>query len=377
MFGPLPKLSEKDLPDFEAYQQRCLSVVANFAPLHGLNSAAETARFIRCQKRLSPPLPLANSANMVQHIAQSVPLMFEFVVATTQHAVVNFGYMTQGRTGGTLSESLANQLARGLEFYLHEGGTSANAQCLAELFGLSFTDLLALDHYSPMAQGLLLGFASTAYGMQMKAYFNTRLDPSEPHRNKLQKIFDHLHLESHLVDNVFSQLFENQLAQFYGLGVDLAHTGETRTKLYLRTERKLFESALTGSEEILPHLRSQLAQPFSAWVEKFPQKYLADDIELVFVLRPGVAPQFKVTLFFVDALDKSFAEALATNLSNWGFAPDLLKNILYCGDEQKNHRGTHLHGLSVEAPLVDCQKFNFYLLPATSRRDPNDAGASY
>ncbi len=360
--------------DWRGYQARCARGVELCAELCGLAPARERARLAFVTEKLGrapPPAAGDHPVNLVtQLVGAELPLTFELVLTYAGQGPRGMAYLTQGRPGSNFPATLATLLAGALELHVAAGGDPAESELFADLFALAFPGLARLGEHSPHTQGMIVGVVPAGEGVQLKIYFNTRVDPSTPHAARVSAMLARCGLEDNgLYDLLYGQMPE---AWFQGVGVDLDNDQRRRAKLYVRLPPQSVPAALGRLAE---HLGAQgLANPARA-VEEPVERLLAtlrspamaDELELAAAIGEGEPTTAKLTLFFGSREVSAEDEArLVGYLDELGYPTAALARIfatLGAPAAPPLPAKSPLHGVGIEVPVGARPKVNLYLMP--------------
>lgn len=364
-------IADLDPAAWKTYASRCEKGVAALAEMCGLDPSGQIERFRFCSKRLGRQATVTGKHDIVGSVTSAVgaelPLIFEFVLTLSGNGPRGFSYITQGRPSATLPESLGSLLEGALYTHLESGGDARDGELLAELFRTSFVALDRLEDYSPLAQGLIVGVVPTAERLQLKIYFNTRLDPTPGHRARVDAILQRLGLDG---SAVYDALYEGiDGARFHGVGVDFDGDGHRRAKLYVRLDRNLLDQSL----DLLGNLISQaqaldaqteILQPAREVLRALASDALADEIELAAALSDDEPLTAKLTVFFGSRdVGQREEQQLLSYLVALGYPTAGVAKALsiFAPAEVREKRRSPLHGVGIEVPKGERPKINIYL----------------
>ena len=370
----LPSISENlSKVDLEGYPRRVENGVAALSRACRLDVGSELARFRTCRDRLGVPQKQGPAGDWMTQVRQSVlsgtPLIFELVATFAGDSLKGFGYLTQGRSTGTLPANLGGLLAGTLELHLGGGGSQGEALLLADVFRLVFPSLGGLVEFSLMSQGMIVGIVPRGGKLTLKTYFNTRLDSSGEHRAKVVAILARCGMQDQgFYDLLYAQ---NDGVRFHGVGIDLDGDGCNRVKLYVRMPRARLNFALeTLAARLQPDTtlaESTILKPVREMLEAMRSDELVDEVELAAALRTGGTPTAKVTVFWASSfVSVREHDQLKQYLSRLGYPADALDNAIAAladnADRAVSQRHP-LHGLGIEVPTQARPKLNVYLQP--------------
>ncbi|MBI5508397.1 MAG: hypothetical protein HY903_06575 [Deltaproteobacteria bacterium] len=364
------KLSQVDL---EGYPRRTEAGIGALAVACGLSPEPELARFRSCRDFLGVAQRAPAAADLLAQVTESVtlvaPLIVELVATYSGDGLKGFGFLTQGRPSGPLPANLAGLLSGTLQMHLTGGGRTDEAELLADVFRLAFPNLGGLAGHSPLSQGMIVGVVPAADALTLKVYFNTRLDPSGNHRERVASILARCGLAD---DGLYDLLYAgNDGARFHGVGIDLDGDGCRRAKIYVRLNRAALLPAL---EKLATHLQPDMAaaargilNPVLELIEATKSEAQVDEVELAAALCSDAPATAKVTLFFAgDRTADADLTTLDTYLQGLGYPAHGLDAAVKALAENA-HRAVAqrypLHGVGIEVPVASRPKINVYLQP--------------
>jgi hypothetical protein len=359
----------------EQYPLRCERVVEALAHACALAPAEEVERFKQCRDILGPLSDDKNTDDLMGRVSSmlgdTLPLQFEFVLTFASDAPLRFAFMTHGRSGASLPLTLSRLLRAALRLHVCGNGDPEESLLLAEQFKLAFPSIEALRLYSPMAQGMIVSVVPLPQRTGLKVYFNTRLDTTTPHRERIFKMLERSGLSDH---GLYDVLYEQGAGvSFSGVGVDLDGDGHHRMKLYVRVDRTMARGLLQRVAERLdsqaPHeIRQQLLEPVDRLLAVFDAEHVAPTVELAVALRDREPPTIKVTTFLAaKTRNQACVDQLARYLGSLGYAADALRAAVLAledpHDPATSKRIHPLHGVGLEVPAGAHPKINVYLEP--------------
>jgi hypothetical protein len=363
MLGPIKELLGA-APQLGDYRERCERAVMALASSCDLDPQRELERFTWCRSRLEKDKAPAGNDLMEQAaalIGKSGAMAFEFVLSHTGEGV-RFGYLTQGQSGQTLGQSLEGLLNGALQMHVESGATGA--ELLARLFCLAFPGLDTFSCYSPAAQAMILGVVPQGEHTHFKVYFNTRLDTSTPHRQRVENLLSTCGVSD---EGLYDLLYaKNPAARFHGLGVDLEGSG--RAKIYVHLAR---DAALHTLQQLADHLGdtngSLTVAPAEQMLDMLDSEALLDQVELAVALQAGAATTVKVTGFFsARRVKKDDVERVTRYLEFSHHASEPLRTAaktLSQGVSEPVTQKQPLCGVGLETPIGNRPKINLYLRP--------------
>lgn len=374
MFG-LPFVSG-DIPslELEGYTDRCERAVEMLAKCCGMDAAREVDRFRWCRERLGKQATTNTTADLFGQITQAVggmmPLIYEFVLTYSGDGPKGFAYLTQGRPGASLPDNLAGLLSGTLQMQIEDRGSEEEAAILADMFRLAFPDIAALAQFSALAQGMIVGVAPAGEKIRLKIYFNTRLDPSGAHREKVGAMLQRCGLDD---QGMYAALYADvEGSHFHGIGVDLDGDGSRRAKLYVRVPQTKLLPTLRGVASRLgsgdnADAATALIEPVQQMIGALDGTAMADEVELAAALRDDGEPTLKVTVFFASAhVEDADTTRVANYLESLDYNADPVREaitVLGEGHERASAQKHPLHGVGIELPVGARPKINIYAQP--------------
>lgn len=373
----LGRLVEQAMPKhtLATYVARGEAAVRVLSRMCNVDPEREVRRFELIRERLGKNIDSpqsrsdeAKKADPVLAIARQImgglPAIVEMVLTLAGGGPRGFAYLTQGSASSTLSESLVGLLRGTLQLHLESGGSDPQAELVADVFRTVFPNLHNLTDFSAMAQGLLVGVVPRGDRLELKLYFNTRLDTSVPHRDKVMRVLALCGFpdEAHN-GRTYDALYQtNEHARFSGVGIDLADD-DGRVKMYVHTprattiafledlvQRGIAEGDLTHARELLTSTTSEAS---------------STECEVAFALRGHGPTTLKVTTFFhgktVRAADGDLVLSL---LQTWGYPTDPIRELFASLDAERSVLQCFpLHGVGVELTDAARPKVNIYVQP--------------
>ncbi len=372
MFGSALAVEKFAQADWQGYAGRAERGVSVLAEACGQDALAALAQFRRVRGLLGrAPQPDRTCHDPVTQMAAEVmanlPQIIELVATLSEGRLKGYAFLSQGRPGAPLPVTMGTLLAAAFELLVAEGRRD-DAALLAEVFALAFPRLGALGALSPLAQGLIIGVAPKGAQLAMKSYFNTRLDATSGHGERIQAILQRLGLTDHGLYHVVYG--PNSPARFHGLGVDLDGDDHRRAKLYVRLEQPELTPLLGALLSGLTHTGSaathDLLLPIHAFEAALQHPSRIQEVELAVALSSHAPPTLKVTYFFAGQTDPNVTLALLTQaLGQIGYIPPLAKLWqALTGPRDRTLSQAHpLHGVGIELPTGAPPKVNLYLQP--------------
>lgn len=290
----------------------------------------------------------------------TMPVPYELVLTLARGVPRGFAYLTQGAPQATFHASATSLLTNVLKQLLAQNAL-ADAELVADLFRTAFPAIDASEHFSPLTQGMLVGFVPRPEHFDLKLYFNTRVDVSVPHRSKVLTMVERCGGDASLTGTLYDALYSAQAdTTFSGVGVDVSDaTG--RAKLYVHGPR-------TRTRELIASIAPELALgSVDTLLDATDSDAASTDCEIAFAVRgSGTPPTLKLTVFYAGKLvteaDQERALAL---LERWGYASDGVRSAiasLQVDDAQAQVQP--LHGIGIELTGDASPKVNVYLKPA-------------
>ncbi len=367
----IARLIEQAMPKhtLSTYELRAETAVRSLSRMCGVDPEREIARYRLVRERLGKRIgggggTMDPVVGIAQQIMAGLPAIIEMVLTLAGDGPRGFAYLTQGSASSTLVDALTMLLRGTLQFHLESGGGDSQAELTADIFRTVFPNLERLTEFSTLAQGLLVGVVPRGDDVELKLYFNTRLDTSVPHRDKVMKVLELCGLEdTERNARTYDALYQsNGDTRFSGLGVDLADD-DGRVKMYVHTPRARLMELIEGlvrqgiAEGPLEHARDL--------IDSTESEASSSDCEVAFALRGSGPTTLKVTTFFHGkTVRASHGAQVLSLLERWGYpgAPvhelfstlDAPDPVLQCFP---------LHGLGVELADAARPKVNLYVQP--------------
>ncbi len=370
MFGLFRSLA----PDLKlaGYRERCEKAVGALAGACGVDPARELERFRWCHEHLgrsedAPAPALETGANVLEQLAtvtaQGLPLLFEFVLSHPGTGRPRFAYLTQGQPAGSLTQSLGQLLGAVVTMHVESNGDPAAAELLTRQFRIAFPGLATLDGFAPAAQAMLVGLVPAGERTLLKVYFNTRMDTSTPHRERIVELLGSCGLTD---DGLYTLLYDQtEGARFHGIGIDLARG---RAKLYVHVHR----DAATGTlERLARHLygngdaERRVVEPAAELLAALDAPTLLDQVEIAVALRRDGDTTAKLTAFLSPKRSRAEdVERVAAYLESTGhdLAPFRRATVTLAeGLEDPARQKQPVRGVGIETPTGERAKVNVYL----------------
>ncbi len=351
-----------DLPDTADYTARAGRGVRLLAEGCGLAGDTELERFRSCHKKLTVPIT-PDGGDLLEVVGSAMgllPVTYELVLVYRGDGPAGFGYLTQGSNAKSAA-GLRLLLQTGLELYLESGSPHAGAEMLVELFALAFPDPNALAEYRSSAQAMVLCLVPRPEGVQLKAYFNTRMYIDGDHRGRVRRIVARTGAGTERFDEVYDLLYdEKRGCRFMGVGADIDGSG--RAKLYVRLDT-------AGAFDHLARVGDALEIPIDIDTlrNNFASDDLANEMEIAIGLRGEEPPTIKWTTFFPGNTERpSVREATERLIRRYGYEPELFGACFdsLVGEKPKT-RLFPLHAVGLELPEAERAKVNLYLQPTS------------
>lgn len=341
----------------------------------------DTVQWLAQRAARSPRQALADFNLFLQHIAYDVPAsglesffgpedgrVSGHIPASLELGAVfragkldGIAYLSQGPMAATLSSSVGLLTKGTLDLLSRHGFSQSHGQLFADCLRLALGDLKALDHYSAKALAMLTGVVPHPDQPTFKLYWNTRIDTSRPHRERVLELLARVGLDAATTyDRVYS---DN--ARFAGVGVDLRKLQEPRAKLYVRVDAQKAEEEIARLSAELTVGKTATAEAHGL-LEILESHKLSDEVELAIALLPDGTASLKLTVFFVSSelgdQDLRTIEAHAPHIARGflGQVTDMLmpKKREYLKDEHP------LHGIGLELCGDEALKTSVYLQPS-------------
>lgn len=340
----------KSIATYGPRSEACVRVLAAAC---GGSPDTEAARFHHIRETLGPMALLAGVA---------MPVAYEMVLTLARGKPRGFAYLTQGTAGSSFPESMTRLLQRLLQLHLAQDAAALqDAELTADLFRIAFPSLPQLHGFSPLSQGLLVGFVPRGERFELKLYFNTRIDTSVAHRDKVLQMValcgGDVTETGALYDSLYSARTDTT---FSGVGVDVADR-EGRAKLYVHAPRE-------GTAELIRHIAPDSScGAVDLLLETTESDASSSTCEIAFAVRgTGAPPTLKLTVFYGGKLiQPSDQERAVALLERWGYASDVVREAIATlhVDGAQSQRYP-LHGLGIEIAGDANPKVNVYLKPA-------------
>ncbi len=368
----IARLIEQAMPKhtLSTYETRSEAAVRTLSRMCGTDAEREIERYRLVRERLGKRFDGTNGktadpvVGIAQQIMSGLPAIIEMVLTLAGDGPRGFAYLTQGSASSTLVEALTTLLRGTLQFHLESGGGDASAELTADIFRTVFPNLDRLTEFSALAQGLLVGVVPRGDDVELKLYFNTRLDTSVPHRDKVMRVLKLCGLgDAERNGLIYDALYvHNSETRFTGLGVDLADE-DGRVKMYVhapRTKLMRFMDDLVQrgiAEGHLEHAREL--------VEATESDAASSDCEVAFAIRGSGPTTLKVTTFFQGkTVGPAHGEQVVSMIERWGYPGEPLRELFAAlhVDNSVLQRFP-LHGVGVELTDTARPKVNVYVQP--------------
>ena len=368
----IARLIDQAMPKhtLSTYEARAEAAVRTLSRMCGADADREIERYRLVRERLGKRIggatdkPADAVVGIARQIMSGLPAIIEMVLTLSGEGPRGFAYLTQGSASSTLVDALTMLLKGTLQFHLESGGGDASAELTADIFRTVFPNLERLTEFSALAQGLLVGVVPRGESVELKLYFNTRLDTSVPHRDKVMKVLalcglDDGERNARLYDALYRSDGETR---FTGLGVDLADD-DGRVKMYVHTPRaKLvgFMDDLVArgiAEGRLDHARELITATES--------DASSSDCEVAFAIRGSGPTTLKVTTFFHGKTVRPMhGQQVIGMLERWGYPGTPLRDLFgSLHVENSVLQCFPLHGVGVELTDAERPKVNVYVQP--------------
>lgn len=369
----IARLIEQAMPKhtLSTYEARAEAAVRTLSRICGSSEAAEIERYQLVRERLGKRGTTEASAkgpdavlDIARQIMGGLPAIIEMVLTLAGDGPKGFAYLTQGSASVTLVDALTHLLRGTLQFHLESGGGDAQAELTADIFRVVFPNLHGLTEFSAMAQGLLVGVVPRGDRVELKLYFNTRLDTSVPHRDKVMKVLAMCGLtdEEHNARTYEALYQTHEGARFTGLGIDLADD-EGRVKMYVHTPRDRVVSFL--EDMVGRGIAEGQIEHASELLRGTESQASSRDCEVAFALRGSGPTTLKVTTFFHGkSVEPSHGEQTLALLERWGYPSEPVRELFECLHvEDSVLQRFPLHGVGVELRDTSRPKVNIYVQP--------------
>jgi hypothetical protein len=367
----IARLIEQAMPKhtLSTYEARAAAAVRTLSRMCGADPEREVARYHVVRERLGKRIGGGNGAadpvvGIARQIMSGLPAIIEMVLTLAGDGPRGFAYLTQGSASGTLVDALTMLLRGTLRFHLESGGDDVQAELTADIFRAVFSNLERRTEFSALAQGLLVGVVPRGDKVEFKLYFNTRLDTSVPHRDKVMKVLELCGLhDGERNARIYEALYQNAGdTRFSGLGVDLADE-DGRVKMYVHAprvkligfmddleRRGIAEGALAHARELIEATESEAS---------------SNDCEVAFAIRGSGPTTLKVTTFFQGKIVRAaHGEQVIALLERWGYSGAPVRGLFAALDAKDSVlRCFPLHGVGVELTDSVRPKVNVYVQP--------------
>lgn len=345
-----------------SHNQRLLDSLKRVASTLGADHSAAAAHWLEHWGRLVA-LEGAVDATQSTHreVGRVMPCFAELVFSLRGDAL-RVGWMSGGRNGAHLAETVASLLHGTLAAHLTVGGDSERAQVLGALFGAAFPNLERLREMSALAQVFLVGVAPDrtspdGKGHTLKLYFNPRVSSGDPVEH-LQRLVERAGVDR----GAFLELVEcaygdrGRSTHLYGIGIDLAESRPARVKLYVRVPR-------AASAAALDRMDTADRGAISAFINRFDHPSLTENLELALALDGGRV-SMKATQFWAGKLITRNEEGEVLSwLSQAGCETAALKHAFDAlrAPSPPRVQCSPLHAVGIE--IVGSLKANVYAQP--------------
>ena len=361
--------------DLDSYDERLLRGIRVLAIACGNDDAREVRRFNEIRHALGSTFTAKYDETNVERLPTPVELVLTLAPNATAVAFERpgalrgsprgFAYLTQGGGGPSFPTALIALLRSTLAFHIKNGGTPQDAELIADIFQTAFPRLEKLDDFSPLAQGMLVGIAPRLDIIDLKLYFNTRLDNAVDHRTKVLKILTLCGLtDTERNGKLYDALYASALdTRFTGVGVDVGDR-DSRAKLYVHVPRK------TAADFVQRIVDMQLAnasvEHVRALLESTHSKASTTDCEIAFAVRENKPATVKLTTFFSgrDVRDADGKRVLGL-LERLQYPVEPVRDLFDVLMVEKGSTQRYpLHGVGLELEGFGNPKINVYAKPA-------------
>ncbi|MEO1172801.1 MAG: hypothetical protein AAFX94_12250 [Myxococcota bacterium] len=246
-----------------------------------------------------------------RRVGQMMPCFAELVF-TLRGNEFQAAWMSGGRNGAHLAETVASLLHSTVTAHLMSGGDRRRAELMAELFAAAFPNLQRLREMSALAQVFLVGVAPDSEGHTLKVYLNPRVSSGDP-VSHLRRIAESSGADGVGFADLVSRVYRDRgrTAKLYGVGVDLAENRPARIKLYVRVSRDETPFVLgeMGASDALME-----------FLQRFDHPALTENVELALALVDGKISAKATQFWSGKAMDEPQEREALDWLSKAGFA---------------------------------------------------------
>ncbi len=345
--------------NLETYTDRLYNALRSLAPMVGRDHSEVFSHWYdHWSELVELEGEVAPMERTHREVARALPCFAELVL-TLRDGAQSVGWMSCGRSGAHLAETVSSLLHGTLSAHLRIGGDRARAEILAQLFAAAFPDLNRLRDMSATAQAFLMGVAPRAEGYALKTYLNPRLSSAEPHTH-LRAMASAVGADLDAFDQLLASAYPDRgkTSHLYGLGVDLVAEEPARLKLYVRIDRPraaAFLTTLTGGAHAL----------LAELLERFEHPALSDSVELALAWVEG-AQSIKLTRFWAG---KQMTLQQEREVLDWiepsGFPRHGVDRALASlrAPAKSELQRSPLHAIGLEIGRDGAAKLNAYLQP--------------
>jgi len=237
------------------------------------------------------------------------------------------------------------------------------------VFRAAFPNLGHLAELSPLSQGMIVGIVPRDDRLAFKIYFNTRIDLSAGHRQRVAQILGLCGLE----DKGFYDLLyaKNDGARFHGIGIDLGGDESRRAKLYVRMDDSLLMPTLEALASRLQPDRAralkEIIHPALDLVESVRGEALVDEVELAVAIASDRPTTAKLAVFWASkGVGDKEMQQVRDYVARIGYPGCVLDEAVRALSETSKLAQAQehpLHGIGIEVPVGERPKINVYLQP--------------
>lgn len=197
---------------------------------------------------------------MRRAVIESLPCLAELVIGLRADRT-SIAWLSGGRGGCDLAESVSGLLHASLSAHLSSGGDRQRAEQMAAIFAATFPNLDRLRSMSGLAPMFLVAVVPGSDGGVLKLYLNPRLSGGDT-TECLRRIARAAGIDPERLEHLAQRLYFDHPAasSLYGVGIDLRLDAPTRFKFYVRVAVGEMRSLCAGFD---PELRDSLEEVVS------------------------------------------------------------------------------------------------------------------
>ncbi|MEL7304800.1 MAG: hypothetical protein AAGJ56_03120 [Myxococcota bacterium] len=307
--------------------------------------------------------PEREARDIRRAVIEQLPCLAELVVGLRDERTT-LAWLSGGRGGSDLAESVSGLLHASLSAHLSAGGDRPRAERMAAIFAATFPNLERLRSMSGLAPMFLVGVAPGADGDVLKLYLNPRLSGGDT-IECLREMACAADIDSARLERLARLLYleHADVSTLYGVGIDLRLDAPARFKFYVRVEAERMRSLCGGFDP-------EIQEPLEEVVSSLRTLSRIDQVELA-AAWDGDQLSAKVTQFWDGRRIERSEEAVVLEwLDNNGTPSAALNRVFTAMRAPKTPalQRSPLRAFGVELGQSECldgarAKSNLYLQP--------------